>query len=75
MPRHPHLASDAHDASKPASKPALPHRRLLDGLALSALAAPNLKAATLLKPLSVDPWTQNTRRADSRTPVRTAVGA
>ncbi|ADG20450.1 sulfite dehydrogenase [Paraburkholderia atlantica] len=55
MSGHPRITSDAHDASKPAS----PRRRLLGGLALSALAAPNLKAATLLKPLSVDPWTQS----------------
>ncbi|MGF6544012.1 sulfite dehydrogenase [Paraburkholderia youngii] len=54
MSRHPRITSDAHDASKPAST----RRRLLGGLALSALGAPNLKAATLLKPLGVDPWTQ-----------------
>ncbi len=31
---------------------------MLGGLALSALVAPSVKAATLLRPLSVDPWTQ-----------------
>ncbi|SDI26180.1 sulfane dehydrogenase subunit SoxC [Paraburkholderia steynii] len=38
--------------------PALPRRRMLGGLALSALVAPGVKAATLLRPLDVDPWTQ-----------------
>ncbi|TCG08986.1 sulfite dehydrogenase, partial [Paraburkholderia steynii] len=38
--------------------PALPRRRILGGLALSALVAPSVKAATLLRPLDVDPWTQ-----------------
>ncbi|MCC8395881.1 sulfite dehydrogenase [Paraburkholderia sp. MMS20-SJTR3] len=31
---------------------------MLGALALSALAAPNVKAATLLQPIAVDPWTQ-----------------
>lgn len=42
----------------PKTAPASPRRRMLGGLALSALVAPNVKAATLLRPLSVDPWTQ-----------------
>ncbi|ACC76228.1 oxidoreductase molybdopterin binding (plasmid) [Paraburkholderia phymatum STM815] len=31
---------------------------MLGGLAISALVAPNVKAAALLRPLSVEPWTQ-----------------
>lgn len=42
----------------PKTAPASPRRRMLGGLALSTLVAPNVKAATLLRPLSVDPWTQ-----------------
>ncbi|HWT38309.1 MAG TPA: sulfite dehydrogenase [Paraburkholderia sp.] len=40
------------------SAPVSPRRRRFGGLALAALAAPNVKAATLLRPLGVDAWTQ-----------------
>ncbi len=44
---------------EPKTAPVLPRRRMLGGLALSALVAPGVKAATLLRPLNVDPWTQS----------------
>ena len=65
MPRHSRFSSNVpsnsrstprDDASK--TTPALPRRRMLGGLALSAFVAPGVKAATLLRPLGVDAWSQ-----------------
>lgn len=64
MPRLPGSSPDsttpshADTAHTEPTAPVSPRRRMLGGLALSALVAPSAKAATLLKPLAVDAWTQ-----------------
>jgi sulfane dehydrogenase subunit SoxC len=65
MPRIPRFlinsAATSGTSAKPAhtspASPALPRRRILGGLALSAIMAPRAKAA-LLQPLAVEPWTR-----------------
>jgi sulfane dehydrogenase subunit SoxC len=65
MPRIPRSSSFPPDISGGSVKaartsPSLPRRRLLGGLALSAVVVPHAEAASsLLEPLSVEPWTRN----------------
>lgn len=60
MPRFTRFFSERKPASSADSTPASSRRRrLLGGVALSALAAPHARAATeLLQPLAIPPWTR-----------------
>ncbi|KDR30505.1 molybdopterin-binding protein [Caballeronia grimmiae] len=64
MPKIPRFSSFSAkrpvDPAKPAQQsPASPRRRMLGGLALSAVVTPHANAASgLLQPLSVEPWTR-----------------
>ncbi|MDR5835968.1 sulfite dehydrogenase [Caballeronia sp. LZ034LL] len=64
MPKIPRFSSFSANRSRDSAKanpqsPASPRRRLLGGLALSAVVTPHAKAAsTLLQPLGVEPWTR-----------------